>query len=397
MSSHSESERSWLATLGTAVPLVVIFFAVLSIPLSVAQTLDLSSEQTVSWILVAYALPSLLSLGLAAFYRQPLILTGNLFALIFVNSLGSQLAFDEIIGAYMVAGVGVLLISVLGLTGRLARWVPEAVVFGLLAGAIFSFLTGIFVSLGQSPLIIGGTLLVYLMGRRLGGQRLPAILPAILTGLLLTAATGQFGPLPASFDLPVPTVTQPLFSLDSIVTAVPVLIVVIVLQANLPSLIFLQAQAYEPPTGIIDTVSGVGTIIGSLLGPLAVSLSLPATALLGGSDAGARDWRHRGVYIAAAAGILIGLLAGLAADLPDIIPVTLLQAVAGLAMINVFADALEAVTRGPLLLGPLFAFVVAASNITLLGLGSLFWALLIGLGVSALLEQDTWRQLRQQD
>ena len=52
-------------------------------------------------------------------------------------------------------------------------------------------------------------------------------------------------------------------------------------------------------------------------------------------------------------------------------------------------------SRGPLRLGPLFAVAVASSELSLLGLGPLFWALVVGTGVSLLLEADALRQLRE--
>jgi benzoate membrane transport protein len=134
--------------------------------------------------------------------------------------------------------------------------------------------------------------------------------------------------------------------------------------------------------------------VGSLLGPTAVSLSLPATAIAAGADAGEHQLRHRSVYLASGAVVLIGLLAGIAAELPEIIPLGLLLALAGLAVIGVLVNALQQITQGPLLLGPLFAFAIALSEISILGFGSFFWALVIGTGVSLLLERDELQALR---
>jgi predicted benzoate:H+ symporter BenE len=47
-----------------------------------------------------------------------------------------------------------------------------------------------------------------------------------------------------------------------------------------------------------------------------------------------------------------------------------------------------------LLLGPLFAFAITLSEISILGFGSFFWALVIGTGVSLLLERDELQVLR---
>jgi benzoate membrane transport protein len=47
-----------------------------------------------------------------------------------------------------------------------------------------------------------------------------------------------------------------------------------------------------------------------------------------------------------------------------------------------------------LILGPIFAFAVALSDMTLLGLGPFFWSLVLGVSVSLLLERESWKRLR---
>lgn len=390
----SDSLRRWLPALGTAIPLIILSIATLSIPLAAAQKMQLSEAEATSWILALYGLPGLLSFALAIRYRQPLLLTGNVMVLIFIASLASHLSYPELVGASIVAGASVVLVSALGLTGRLAAWIPAPIVFGLLAGAVIPFVSGIFTSLGDAPALVGGAFLAYLWGRRSLGTRLPAILPALVAGLAIAALSGQLGEVPAHLLLPVPTVTPPVFSVHAIATATPVLVILITLQSNLPSVVFLRNQGYHPPERVFNTASGVGTLVASFLGPTAMSLSLPATALVAGPAAGERQLRHRSVYLASGAVLLIGLLAGIAADLPEIIPMRLLLALAGLAVVGVLADALRQIARGPLLLGPLFAFVISLSDFTILGFGPFFWALVIGTGVSLLLERDELQVLR---
>jgi benzoate membrane transport protein len=390
----SDTFRRWLPAFGTAIPLIILPIAVLSIPLAAAQEMRLSAAETTSWILALYGLSGLLGLLLTIRYRQPLLLTGNIFVLIFIASLGSRLSYPELVGASIVAGASVVLLSALGLTARLAAWIPAPIVLGLLAGAVMPFVSDIFTLLGDAPALVGGTILAYFVSRRVLGTRLPAILPALVAGLAIAALTGEFGQVPTRLSLPIPTVTNPVFSVHAIATATPVLVILITLQSNLPSVVFLQNQGYHPPERVIDNVSGVGTLLGSLLGPTAVSLSLPATALVAGEEAGEHQLRHRAVYLASGAVLLIALLAGIAADLPAIIPLRLLLTLAGLAVVDLLANALQQITRGPLLLGPMFAFAIALSEISILGFGPFFWALVIGTGVSFLLERDKLQELR---
>jgi benzoate membrane transport protein len=391
----SDALRRNLPAVGAAVRSIIIFIAVLSIPLTAAQVLALSPAETSSWILALYGLPGLLSLFLALRYRQPLLITGNLFFIIFISGLEGQLSFPELMGASMLAGAAVLLIGFLGLTRRLATWIPVPIMFGLLAGALMPFVSRFFTAFGDAPALVGGTLLAYLVSRSVLGTRLPAILPALVTGLIVTAATGQFGQVTDQLALELPKLTLPVFSFPAILTATPVFFVLITLQANLPSLRFLHSQEYEPPETAIDLVSGIGTMLGSFLGPTGVSLSLPATSLVAGSEAGDREIRHRSVYLVGGAGLLVGLLASIAAGLLEIIPSALLLTLAGLAVVDVLANALKRVTEGPLLLGPLFAFAIALSDISFLSLGNYFWSLVIGTAVSLLLERDGLRALRE--
>src|ERR671920_2352403 len=154
---RSETLRRWLPALGAAIPLTIFPIAVLSLPLAAAQEMRLSAAQTTSWILALYGLPGLLGLVLTIVYRQPLLLTGNIFVLIFIASLGDRLGYPELVGASIVAGAGIVLLGALGLTGRLAAWIPAPIVLGLLAGAVMPFVSDIFTLLGDAPALVGGT------------------------------------------------------------------------------------------------------------------------------------------------------------------------------------------------------------------------------------------------
>ncbi len=388
MAPATNGTRGWMPAVSITIRSLILFIAVLAVPLAAAQELGLSESETTSWILVVYGLTGIFSLGLAIIYHQPLLLTGNLFALIFVASLGSEYSYAEIIGAFVVTGAGVLIISLLGLTKLLARWLPAPIVFGLLAGAILPFVVRIFTFLGEEPILIGGTFLAYLLGYRFLNNRVPAILPALVVGLTLAAVTGQLGQPTGGFSLPSLQITMPVFSLPAIITISSVLLVLIIVQSNLPSIVFARNQGFKPPDRVVDMVSGLGTIFGSLLGPLAVSLSLPATSLVAGPEAGENPIRYRSVILVAAGAILIGLLATLAVTVPEIIPESLLLTLAGLAVVGVLINALKQVTKGPLIFGPVFAFAVASSQISFLGFGPYFWSLVIGMTISLLLERD---------
>ncbi len=93
------------------------------------------------------------------------------------------------------------------------------------------------------------------------------------------------------------------------------------------------------------------------------------------------------------AGLLIAVFAATAADLAVLVPTVLLLTMAGLALVPALAVALREISTGPLVLGPLFAFAIALSNMTVFGLGPFFWSLVLGTAVSLLLEREGWKRL----
>jgi len=392
--TSSDTLRRWLPMLGASIPLIILPITALSVPLSAAKELGLSPQQTSNWLLAWYGLPGILALVLSIRTRQPLVVTGNFFVLVFIASLGGQVAYPELIAATIVAGFGVVVASLLGITGKLSAWVPAPIVLGLLAGAILPFVADVFTSLGEAPAMIGGTLIAYLVSRRLLKDHVPPVLPAMIVGLALAAATGQIGAMTTPFSLPVPMITTPVFSLNAILTAAPVLFVLITLQATVPALIFLESQGYHPPEKLINVICGMGTALGSLLGPTGVSISLPGTSLAAGAHAGEPGLRYRTMFAGGGMAVLIAVFARIAAELPEVIPLPLLLTLAGLSLIDVLTRALGEISKGPLVIGPVFAFVIAVSQISLFGFGPYFWALVIGVGSSLLLEREAIASLR---
>lgn len=371
-----------------------MFIVALTIPLRAASTLELTPGETTAWIIAVYGVAGAVSILLAYLYRQPLLLTGNIFIMILIERLGAEYAWGELIAAGIAAGAVVLVLGPLGLTRFLTDWLPAPVVYGLLAGAVLQFLIDMFSELDDAPVIVGGTLVVYLVARRYLAPKIPAILPALVAAILITALVGGFVGLELDMTLPAPELTAPVFSPGVLLAVTPIFVVFITVQANVPSLVFLRGQGYDPAEPTLNLVSGVGSAAGSILGPTGVSLSLPATAIVAGPNAGKWSSRHISVYMAAGASVLIAALAGFAVELATAVPTALLLTGVGLAVLGILSDALRQTTQGPLTWGPLFAFMIALADFTLLGLQEFFWALAAGVGVSALLEWDEWRELR---
>jgi benzoate membrane transport protein len=377
-----------------AIPIAIFSLVALALPLATAASLRLSPQQTSAWLLALYGVPALLSLALTRAFRQPLLVAWHTAVVAFLATLGQDFTYREIRGAMLVGGLAVAALGALGLTARVAALVPAPVVMGVVAANVLPFVVGIFDALGDARLVVGGVLVAYLLGRRFLGARVPPILPALLAGLAVAAASGQLAVPPSGWTAPAFAPARPAFSAGAIATLAPVVVVLVALHSNLTAAVYLRAQAYRPPVRAIDGATGLGTAVAALLGPAPICMGALVTPLTAGPEAGDRPVRPWSAYLSGVALGLIAIGAGVAAVVPRAVPLPLLLAVAGLALLGVLGQALAEVTQGPLRVGPLVAVTVALSHLRLLDLGPPFWALVFGSLTSLLLEADALREVR---
>ena len=388
------SSRSLLPAISVAIPILIFNIALISLLLSVAETFDLSARQTSTLLVTSYGVSSLLSLAMTRVYRQPLFLIWSTTAVVFMASLASAYAYVEMLGATLVAGAAVLIIGVLGVSSRLASLVPASIVLGLLAGLILPFVVRVFTDMETEPVIVGAIFATYLLARRFLSSRIPPLLPALVAGMTVAAIVGDVHRPAGDWTLPRVELARPHFSWPAILTVSPVLVIIMVVMSNLSAVVYLRSQDYHPPHRMIDITSGFCTMLSALLAPVPVNMGIFVTPLTAGADAGPHHLRHWSVYLSSGGSLLMALAAGLAVALQAAVPAALLFAVAGLALFSVLSNALTGMVTGPLRLGPIFAFVVASSELSLGGLGSAFWALVIGMTVTLILEPNEWRAVR---
>lgn len=386
--------RLLLPAISVAIPAVIFGAIVVSIVLAIATDLGLSSSQTTTLIVAGYAGSSLVSLGLTFHYRQPLFLIWSSTSLIFIASQAGTFSYPEMLGATFVAGFLILLVGMLGLSTWLAAHVPAPIVYGILAGLIMPYVVRLFSDMDKAPLLLGVTLSTYIVSRWRLSASVPPILPAIAAGVLVAGLTGDLGHLPLAWDAPIPGPIWPAFSVRAILTLTPVLVILSAALANLQGVVILRSLDYDPPERRIDMVCGVSTMAMAFFAPVPVTMGNFFTALTAGPDAGEKHQRHWSVYATSAGMLAIGLFASVATGLAGAVPVALLFGVAGLALFGVLSQAIGEVARGPLRIGPLFAFVAASSNLSLAGFGSAFWALVIGMAATLALERSEWRMAR---
>ncbi len=293
------------------------------------------------------------------------------------------LGWASAVGAFVLSGLLMVLTGLVPALGRLAQRIPPAVASAMLAGVLLPFCMKLFVALGGDVWMGVGLLAVFLVVRRLYPVwALPVVLVCALAVLALrqqlgvAQGTGLFGVLSS---------TVPVFDWRAAISlAVPLYLVTLASQ-NLPGLVVLNAAGYSPPASKLIFWTGMTTTLLAPFGAHGVNLAAITAAICTEPDAhpdAAQRWKVGVIY-----GLYYLVVAAFAAPLAGLfiaMPTQALAIITGLALIAPLTGAISSMmgdtdTREAAIL----SFAATASGLTLFGIGSAFWGLVVGFSALA--------------
>jgi len=336
-------------------------------------------EQISAWLLALGLGMGFTCIGLSLYYRSPVLTAWSTpgAALLATSLVG--IPMNEAIGAFLFAS---LLLTIFGFTGwveTFMKHVPKSLAAAMLAGVLLRFGLEAFVSLRTQPAMVALMLAIYLGGQRLNSRY--TIPLTFLGGLLWAAQGGLIHSEALSVTLAHPIFTAPTFSLSTLIgVGIPLFIVTMASQ-NVPGIAVLRANGYQTP---VSPLIGWTGLTGLLLGPFGgyqFNLAAITAAICMSPEADRKPERR---YLAAVwAGIfylVTGLLGATVAGLFTALPKELVAAIAGIALLGTIGNSLT----GALLDererdAAVITFLVTASGLALLSIGSAFWGLLFGL------------------
>lgn len=353
-----------------------------------------SDADAASGLLALCLLQGVLAIALGLRYRMPLAFAWSTpGAALLVAAQATTGDYRAAVGAFLLCGV---LLVITGLWPALARAmtrIPKAIASAMLAGILFPICLAPVLASVQLPALALPVVVVWLVVARLAPRW--AVPAAVVVTVVVVAVSGEAADLAGTQLLPTITVTWP--SLDPAVLVslgVPLYVVTMAGQ-NVPGFAVLTTFGYpHPPARAILASSGAATVVGSVFGGYTLNLAAITAAMMAGPDAHPdRDRRWVASVTGGVAYVVIGLGAGAATVLVSVSPPILITAVAGLALFGAFATAAttaleEASTR----IVAAITFLVVASGVTIAGIGSAFWGLVVG-GVAMLVL--TWRPRRR--
>jgi benzoate membrane transport protein len=367
-------------------------FGAIPIQLSATEQLRLPADIASSWFFIIWFTGAVASIPLTLRYRQPLAITWTIPGLVFLASTGDRYTPSELAGASLVAGVLIVALGLVGFGTRLMRWLPFPIVMGMFAGSILGYVTGIFEQFDTQPGVVGAAIAGYLGARALGRSWLPPVAGALVIGVAAAAIAGQVHPAAFEWSPPHVELVTPEFGIESVLALSIPLVVMAVGIGNVQGIGMLLSKGYAAPVDRLTVVVGVNSVVNALFGGHPSTVARNGVAILASDDAGPRDQRYVANLVASAFALFLALSATTAATLLDVLPLSLVTALAGLAILTAFLEALQKSFTGDLPLGALFAFGIAASPLTLFGVGSAFWALVGGMLASLVVERPMLRR-----
>ncbi|CAI9405242.1 benzoate/H(+) symporter BenE family transporter [Nocardioides sp. T2.26MG-1] len=345
-----------------------------------------SAAEAASGLLSLLVTQALGMLWLSVRHRRPITLAWSTPGAALLVSTGTvEGGWPAAIGAFVVTAGLILLTGLVPALGELISRIPVSLARAMLAGVLLPICLAPVTGIADSPYLVGPVVLAWLLMHPV--SRRWAVPVSLLVALVVVVV--EAGSSVAAGDL-VPTVawTTPAWTLPAVVSIAVPLFVVTMASQNVPGVAITASFGYEVPWRETMTVTGLGTLAGAPFGGHAINLAAITAALAAGPAAGA-DRSRRWIACASAAVTYLVLALGSAAlaALVAAGPGDVIQAAAGLALLGTLGAALSgALADEDGREAAVVCFLVAASGITVLGVGAAFWALLAGLVLRPVLE-----------
>lgn len=361
---------------------VVGYTSAFAVVLAGLQGVGATPAQAASGLAALCVLMGLSSILISVRHRMPVTVAWSTPGAALLATTGAPGGgWPVAVGAFVIVGALLLLTAAIPWLGRLVAAIPTSIAQAMLAGVLLPLCLVPVRAAVESPAIVGPVLLVWVLmlawrPRWASAVAIAAAL-AVAVGFVVFRGTAGSLPLPGfAFQL-----TAPVFTWAGAVgLAVPLWLVTMASQ-NVAGAAVLSSFGYRVPWRESLTVTGVATVLAAPLGGHAINLAAISAALSASPDAGQepdRRWRA-----ATTGGIAAIVLGGISATLTALVisgPPGLLAAAAGLALMGTLAaSAAAALGQAEGREAAVVTFLVAASGISVLGIGAAFWALLAGL------------------
>ncbi|TQO18962.1 benzoate membrane transport protein [Rhodoglobus vestalii] len=338
-----------------------------------------SDVQAASGLLILTVLMGLATIGLAWRYRMPITIAWSTpgAALLIVAGQGDG-QFRAAVGAFLVCAALIAVCGLVPVVGRLVTRVPQPIASAMLAGILFPICVAPITASIEYPWLGLPMVVVWLLLLRVAPRW--AVPGALLAAVAAIAVTSGGIVVAESTVVPQLSAVAPVFDPLLIVSLGIPLFIVTMAGQNVPGFTVMRTYGYVVPPGSALTVTGIASTVSAFFGGHALNLAA-ITAALTASEEAHEDHSKRWIASVSAGVtyVVIGLGAGFATALVTVAPPIVVVAIAGLAVMGALIASIRLALEAPEhRIAAIATFLVASSGITVVGIGSAFWALVVG-------------------
>lgn len=357
---------------------MVSYAGPLLVYLSAAETMGVSTQVVISWVFAISVGAGLSSIILSLWLRIPIAMAWSAPGTVLLISIGTQLTLPEIVAAYLLVASGLVLIGVSGLFETLLKTLPSAVTNGMMAGILFGFGLRAAQGFASDPVIVALLIAAFVV--------LTALVPrsailwllgfaVVLSAVIYDAPLGDLG-----LAIAVPVLQMPQFSAPAMASlALPLLITTLSGQ-YLPGVAILRANGFAVSARPILVVGGIASAAAAFFGGISIALASITAAFCASPDSHENADRR---YVAGVAcGVFFclgGIFAGTIIAFLILLPSAVIALLAGLALLPAIQKFMSEMLGGTDVQAGLLTFLFTTSGITMFGIGSAFWGVIVGL------------------
>jgi benzoate membrane transport protein len=312
-------------------------------------------------------------------YKMPIITAWSTPGAALIATSAAGITYPNALGAFVVAGVLMCVSALIKPLERAIEKIPTPVAAAMLAGVLLRYALGVPGAAIAMPLFVIPLIVIFFALR----LSIPLFAVPVIVGLgvAMAAFSGSFAGGCCSMGLTAMVWTTPTFDGATILSLGVPLFLVTMASQNLPGFAVLRAAGYQPPVSPCLFVTGLGSVAMAPFGSHANNLAAITASIVTGPDTHpdpAKRWLVAWPY--AILYIAVGLAAASFVQILGALPSALITAIAGLALFSPLMGGISAMMKDPRdIESGLITFLVTASGVTVLGVGSAFWGLVAGM------------------
>jgi benzoate membrane transport protein len=343
-----------------------------------AHAVGAGTAEIASWMWALGLGMGLTCIALSLRYRMPVVTAWSTPGAAMLITGAAGVSLGQATGAFLVSALMIAFVGFSGWFERAMNRIPVSIASGMLAGVLLRFGLELFAVMKTQFLMAVAMFAVYLFMRRMSPRY--AVIAAFALGVAIAAVQDRLHMETVHLELATPVWVTPSLSLAAVIGVALPLFVVTMASQNVPGVAVIRASGFPIPISPVVGWTGVANFLLAPFGAFTINLAAITAAICMGREAH-EDPKRR--YVASVATgffyVLVGLFGATVAALFAAFPHELVAAIAGLALIGTIGNGLAAALASEREReAALITFLVTASGVTLVGIGSAFWGLVAG-------------------